>query len=227
MDILASAAAYYNRNPRPPYVTGTCRFCNCAKCGFDCSGFCHRCYQDRGFPLGLDTSDCARKGRAAGLIYTTSRSFNILQPADILIHAGNGDPYNSSGAVGHEGLFVGLEVRGGVMGILSWESAGSGAGVSYHWRPLSFWGWFTKTPELVHLDNGGVPTPPPVQKEDEVLRIITYPGAGGQWLTNWIDKRLIKTPEESNAIYVGGLTDGVKPIVWPKPMVDNIPVRVP
>lgn len=81
----------------------------------------------------------------------------LVSPGDILLHASNGNVFNSDGDVGHTEIFDGYLPNG------NWNcmgSSGSGSGVGWHERDPSFWQRRFRIPGL-HDQDG----PPPVTPE--------------------------------------------------------------
>jgi hypothetical protein len=67
--------------------------------------------------------------------------------------------------------------------------------------------------------------PPPKKEEEELFRVIMGDRSNTIWLTNWLEKRRIGSPDEVNAIIKAGVTNGAGIVHWPQPWVDNIPIK--
>lgn len=75
------------------------------------------------------------------------------------------------------------------------------------------------------LVRGGKITNKELAQEEEVFRVIGGDQSNTLWLTNWLEKRKIDSPDEANAIIKAGVTNGAGTVHWPQAWVDNIPVR--
>ena len=58
-----------------------------------------------------------------------------------------------------------------------------------------------------------------------MFRVIMGDKSNTIWLTNWLEKRRIGSPDEVNAIIKAGVTDGAGIVHWPQAWVDNIPIK--
>ena len=67
--------------------------------------------------------------------------------------------------------------------------------------------------------------PPPKPEDDELFRVIMGDKSNTIWLTNWLEKRRIGSPDEVNAIIKAGVTNGAGIVHWPQAWVDNIPIK--
>jgi hypothetical protein len=66
---------------------------------------------------------------------------------------------------------------------------------------------------------------PQLLEEDEMFRIIRGEQAPQFWLTNWLEKRHVESPQEADAIIKAGITNGADVVTWPQVWIDNIPIR--
>jgi hypothetical protein len=77
------------------------------------------------------------------------------------------------------------------------------------------------------------PPPPPLGGDEDVLHIVKGSQKPEWWLTDWISKRYIDTPDEAAQIVVSTLANGGKieksntngPITYAQAVVDNVPVQ--
>lgn len=227
-ELLAECSRWYAVTPKIQYGTQFDRF------GLhvppnprhaDCSGSVHTWCAHVHVQVGLDTADLW-KDVARGLAVRVDP--RLAAPGDVLLHRSHPGVYRA-GPTEH----TSIKVRNEGDRIRSWESAGSGEGITYASRPADFW------QDALHyhaIDQPGItptakPAPVPIPEDADMPALVMDDQNPHVWITSGTERVWLQTDVNVKGWaaprprIVVGVDDKGNVARVPKAALDVVPVK--